>query len=66
MDDKMIATHIDRAISACLEMTSELMYMRTIGPETEAGRNRLMNGLDELVDMNKSMIDELRKVNDLI
>lgn len=63
---KLIACHIDRAMSSCLEMVSELIYMRTLGSEATDGRDKLMDGLDEIVDMSKSMIHELKQVNDLI
>lgn len=63
---KLVACHIDRAMSSCLEMVSELMYMRTIDADTTGGHDQLMGRLDEIVDMNKSLIDELRQVNDLI
>lgn len=64
--DEMVRFRIDRAMSACFKMASELMFMKTITSQTAVGRDRLMNGLNEIVDMNKSMIDELRKLNGLI
>lgn len=64
--DGEVKRHIDRAMSACFEIVAELMYMRTVTSETPEGRNRLRDGLDEIVDMNKSMVHELRKINDLI
>ena len=66
ISDGQVKRHIDRALSACFEMVAELMYMRTVTSETTEGRGRLRYGLDEIVDMNKSMIDELKKINDLI
>lgn len=64
--DKEIAIHIDRAMSACFEMISELMYMRTIDAETDDDRYVLRNRLDYLVDMDKSLVHEFRKLIDLI
>lgn len=64
--DKLIAISINRAILACFEIASELMFMRTVTSQTADGRNRLRDGLYEIVDMNKAMIHELRKINDLI
>lgn len=63
---KLIACHIDRAMSSCLEIMSELMYMRTVDPETDSGRQCLAGGVGEIVDMNSSMIHELRELNSLI
>lgn len=64
--DGLVRCRIDRAMSACFEIASELMFMRTVTSETADGRNRLRDGLDEIVDMNKSLVHELRKINDLI
>ena len=64
--DGIAKRHIDRAMSSCFEMVSELVYMKTVTSETAEGRDRLRDGLDEIVDMNKTMIDELKKLNDLI
>lgn len=64
--DGLVKRHIDRAISSCFEIVSELVYMKTVTSETTEGRDRLRDGLDEIVDMNKSMVRELGKINDLI
>lgn len=63
---KLIACHIDRAMSSCLEIMSELMYMGTVDPETDDGRQCLADRIGEIVDMNSSMIHELRELNGLI
>lgn len=64
--DKQIATHIDSAMSSCFEIISRLMYMKTIGSDTEDGRNRLMDELDEIVDIDKAIILDLKRLNVLI
>lgn len=64
--DKLISIRIDSALSSCFEMISKLMYMRTIGSDTEDGRGRLMDELDEIVDIDKAIIFDLKKLNDLI
>ena len=66
ISDGQVKRHIDRALSACFEIASELMFMRTVTSQTPEGRDRLRDGLDEIVDMNKSLVHELRKINDLI
>lgn len=63
---KMIAIRIDSAMSSCFEMISKLMYMKTIGLDTKDGRGRLMDELDEIVDIDKAIILDLKKLNDLI
>ena len=63
---RLVACHIDRAMSSCLEIMSELMYVRTIDAGTTGGHDQLMGRLDEIVDMDRSMIDELKQVIDLI
>lgn len=64
--DKLIAIRIDSAMSSCFEMVSKLMHMKTIGSDTEDGRNRLMNELDEIVDIDKAIILDLKELNILI
>lgn len=64
--DKLIAIRIDSALSSCFEMISKLMYMKTISPETEEGRNRLLNDLNEIVDIDKAIILDLKELNVLI
>lgn len=64
--DKQIAIRIDSAMSSCFEMISRLMYMKTIGSDTEDGRNRLMDELDEIVDIDKAIVFDLKGLNVLI
>lgn len=64
--DEMIAIRIDSAMSSCFEMISKLMYMKTISPETEKDRNRLLNNLDEIIDIDKAIILDLKGLNVLI
>lgn len=64
--DELVKRRIDRTISSCFELVSELMYMKTVTSETTEGRARLRNGLDESFDIVKSIIGGLRELNDLI
>ena len=64
--DKLIAIRIDSAMSSCFEMISKLMYMKTVGSETEEGRNRLLDDLNEIIDINKAIILDLKALNILI
>lgn len=64
--DKMIAIRIDSALSSCFEMISKLMYMKTISPETEKNRNQLLNDLNEIIDVDKAIILDLKELNVLI
>lgn len=64
--DKLISIHIDSAISSCFEMVSHLMYMKTVNSETEEGRNQLFDSLEEIIDVNKSIVFDLKGINDLV
>ena len=64
--DRWINATIDKTISSCFEMVAELTYMKTIGSRTVHNRERLRERLDEVVDIDKSVIDGLRELNDLI
>lgn len=63
MNDQLITKLIDRTISSCFEMLSELTRMKTIDPHANY---YLRDRLDEIVDISKSIIDGLRQLNDLI
>lgn len=65
MAEEAIAIHIERAVSACFEMVSELTYMKAVSM-TEYGRYSLRSRLDEVVDIDKEIVRELRELNDLI
>lgn len=64
--DKLIEIRIDSAMSSCFEMVSKLMHMKTISPKTEEGMNRLLNELNEIIDIDKAIILDLKELNILI
>lgn len=64
--DKLIAIRIDSAMSSCFEMISHLMYMKTVSSATEEDRNKLFNELEEIIDVNKSIVFDLKGINDLV
>lgn len=64
--DKLISIRIDSAMSSSFEMISKLMYMKTVSSATEEGRNQLFNSLKEIIDVNKSIAFDLKKINDLV
>ena len=61
--NKEITVTIDRTISSCFEMLSELTRMKTIDHHANY---YLRDELDEIVDISKSIIGGLRQLNDLI
>lgn len=61
-----IGMRADRAISDCFEMIAHLTFMKTISSETEDGRYRLKDRISELVDIDKSIVHEIRELNNLI
>lgn len=63
---EMIEIRIDSAMSSCFEMISKLMYMKTIVSDAEDDRDRLMDELDEIVDIDKAIILDLKELNVLI
>lgn len=63
---EMIEIRIDSAMSSCFEMISKLMYMKTISPKTEEDMNRLLNELNEIIDIDKAIILDLKELNVLI
>lgn len=64
--DKLIAIRIDSAMSACFELVSKLMHMKTSSSETDEGRNQLLKDLNEIIDDQKTLLLDLKELNILI
>ena len=64
--DELIAMHIDSAISACFDMASRITHMKTASPETDEGRNQLLSDLNKIIDIQKTMLIDLKRLNVLI